>query len=183
MPLNAEIDPLVIPINLITLATKHTITHWATKADVIYFKTADDTIVAGKTILGDFPDAAGYLKQIEELEQTIEMPAEVDASLKRHLDQQTDVLGLDKEVRIVIEGTTLTIDSQDSELSYTLDETIELAEPVVSPIAFTVHPEFMRDILSRTRTMSYSDDESLKFVAFVTDDGFQYLACVERVEK
>jgi len=27
------------------------------------------------------------------------------------------------------------------------------------------------------------DDEALKFVAFVTDDGFQYLACVERVEK
>ena len=184
MPVTSETKPFVLSVDLIDILLKHVITDWGIggpNKETVYFRTEDNTVIAGQAMLGDFPDTTEILSQVEELTLNIDMPAEVDGSLSRHLEQQMDMLTLDKEVTISIADETLSLHSADTENSYTLDETFDLAEKASIPMAFKVHPEFLKDILGRTRTMRYSDDESLKFVAFTTATGFQYLTCVDRV--
>ena len=184
-PLEATLagDPFVLTLDLAAQVDKYSdkITGWARKDDIIYFRIGDDTIVAGKRVVGQYPDALEFLEQAKDLADQVVFPEATRESLSRHLEQQADVPELDRDVEIKLAGNELTISSGST--GYSLEETLELDGEVGSKIRFKIHPRFLSDILGRSRRMKY--DSEAKFILFeadVDDVEFSYLATVERLK-
>jgi len=172
-------ERIVLSMNLVNLLGNYKgLNEWTVEDDTAYFRSEDGTIIAGRTIDGDYPNAKEWLLQAKDAEGSVAFPKGAAESLKRHLDQQIDVSPMDKEVLVTFGGKSLKLASTDEEHSYTLDETLMLGEKVGQEIEFGIHPEFLLDILGSTTTMRFSTKEETKFIVF-DDKSFTYMATVD----
>jgi len=169
--------PIVIPVDVAAQLERYgeDVNGWAVKKDVVYFRIGEDTIIAGKLLVGDYPDAAQFIEDSAKLKDSMVFPEETTNTLRRHLDQQNDIQVLDKEVTISVDGNILTVSSTDG-VRYELEETLEL-EDAVKPMSFKIHPGALMGILERTRRMWF--DDSSRFVVF-RDENFTYLTVIDR---
>jgi len=189
-PLSPE--PVILPAELAEVLDRQaaTIEEWAVVGGTAYLRGGGVTWGA-RLLQGKFTEkAAWYIGESDKMQQRLELPPDTDAVVWRHLDQQGEVMDLDREVELEVKGKEMTIRSTDG-VRYELEETVALPVEAGS-FRFTVHPQCLLDILATTHTMRY-DPSTVKndkgedcpvfpFVAFVHEGDlgeFRYLATVE----
>ena len=185
-------EPVVLPAELAEVLDRRAgeIEEWAVAGGTAYLRGGGVTWGA-RLLQGKFTDkAAWYADEADKMAERLELPADTDAVVRRHLDQQGEVMDLDREVELEVDGAGMTVRSTDG-VRYELEETVGLAADA-GKFCFSAHPQCLLDTLATTRVMRY-DPSIVKnekgeacpvfpFVAFVQagDLGeFRYLATVE----
>jgi len=189
-PLSAE--PVVLPAELAAVMDRHAdaVEEWAVAGGTVYLRGGGVTWGA-QLLQGKFTEkAVWYVGESDKMGERLELPADTDAIVRRHLDQQSEVMDMDREVELEVDGTKMTVRSTDG-VRYELEETVALPTEA-GRFVFAIHPQCLLDTLATTHTMRYdpSTVEGEKgeacpvfpFVAFVHDGDqgeFRYLATVE----
>ena len=156
------------------------IKQWGVKGGSVYFK-ADGVIYGCRNVVGNYTDKVwAFLTKSDTLDKRLTFPAIARDVIVRHMDQMTEVLEMDREVEVKVDGKTMIVHSTDG-VRYDLEEELELATPLDVPVQLKAHPACLADILTTTKEMRYAD--GVIFVAFVTETAageFRYLTTVER---
>jgi len=186
-------ESVVLPAAATALLDKRAaeIEEWAVSNGTIYFRGKGVTW-GSRIPAGDYTSKVWeYVKMVDDLKDKVELPASMLDMLRRHLDQQSEVLEMDRAVTLAFSGKELKVASTDG-VRYEMEETAELAEAVAAEFAFEIKPQCLIDILATTSTMLYDATSSkdgdgntqLKtpFVAFraLTAEGeHRYLTTIE----
>jgi len=186
-------EAVVLPAEAAALLDRRAeeIEEWSISNNTVYFRGKG--ITWGSRIpAGEYTNKVwGYVDKASELSDKVEFPEAITDILQRHLDQQSEVMDLDRAVTIAISDKELNVSSTDG-VRYEMEETADLAGSATGEIKFEIHPQCLLDILSTTSTMLYdassSEDKKGKtqlktpFVAFIADtpEGeFRYLTTIE----
>jgi len=173
-------DPVVIPPELMAAVLKYPddVDGWAVKDGAVYFKfKTADTVMAGKTLAGSFPDTVELRENASKLGNTLKFPDGTAAALNKHIAHLKDV-AIDATATVSVGPDGLTLTSSDS-LVYTLEETLAMDGGAVEA-SFRIAPNLLKDILDRTETMHYGDP--LKILAFKVGC-FNYITSASVPEK
>ena len=178
--------PVIFPAPAAELLDKRAadVDAWAAVGGMIYLRGKGITWGCQAPV-GDFTDKVWtYVTMAEEkLTASVDLPEGLAAALRRHLDQQGNVMELDREVTLTIAGKSVTLSSTDGS-RYEIVEELDLAEAAARDVKFAIHPQCLLDILTTTRKMRYGGDAAggVPFVAFVAEvehGTFRYLTTVE----
>jgi len=190
VPLSPE--PVVLPAELAAVLDRRStdIEEWAVVGGTAYLRGGGVTWGA-QLLQGKFTEkAAWYVGESDKMKERLELPVSIGDAIHRHLDQQGEVMDLDREVELEVDGSSMTVRSTDG-VRYELEETMALPTEAGN-FKFAVHPQCLLDTLATTHTMRY-DSTTVKndkgepcpvfpFVAFVHEGDlgeFRYLATVE----
>jgi len=178
LPLEA---PVVLSEDLIKRLGRSSadVTDWAVKGDMVFFKIGKNTVVGGKSLAGDYPNVGPFFAEAGELAGNATLPESLSSTLRRHIDQLSELPSMSQDIVVALDGSELVTSSTDK-ATFSLTEEAVLEHPVDTKISFRVRPTVLLAILDKTRAMRYG--EGVEIVLFAADllfGKFEYLACVE----
>jgi DNA polymerase III sliding clamp (beta) subunit (PCNA family) len=111
----------------------------------VHFRTADDTVISCRTFKETFVDTAKYLGETKGVK--IELPAKLKEILDLAIIFTSKEQGIEPTVDIELDGKFITVKSQSESSWFKERAQVKYAG---EPIAFTIVPNLLKDILSHT---------------------------------
>ncbi len=167
-------EQVVIPSTLISLLSGK-ITNWLVTDKNVWFAMEDGLVAGGVPLVGGYPDVKPFLEQVSSLTKKIEFPAETLATIKLHADQMGDIIDADREVKVKISEDQISFTSTDG-ASWNVERLLKLGRKIDAELTFSIHPQFLTDILSKTSEMLCEPGNN---IAAFRKDSFVYITGIE----
>ncbi|MFA5395571.1 MAG: hypothetical protein WC346_06065 [Methanogenium sp.] len=163
---NLLANPCTLPIKLVQtiLSFKKEIMKIGLIEDnQIVIEMNDGTILSSVLLRGEYKNLLQFIPPQETIVDNLDFPASLNEILDRHITLLKNIQTLDKEIRVVVEGTKCIFTSVDKDLGK-LEEEVELTNPVKQRIEFSVNPLFLKEIAPICNSLTYTTKGAILFV-------------------